>query len=192
VSVRTWLGSLPLTPGPSPTRGEGNEGDERYSIPCGVHTWHPSRARDADDLSALAERLRELSERLARGIGAETDGPAILRLAERIRRGSALPPGVTAGLECSWCDEQLSYEIATVGHLEATTLCAPHLRVAAGHARSFEAMRAETRHTWRTIEGQLDEVIRKYDYRFQREPRGEEQGSPRWAVALVAGEEGMR
>jgi hypothetical protein len=64
--------------------------------------------------------------------------------------------------------------------------------VAAQHHPTFGDLRAETRRTWRTIEGQLDEVIRKYDYRFTREPRGEEQSSPRWAIGLVAGAEGIR
>jgi hypothetical protein len=157
-----------------------------------VHAWHPSRARDADDLNALAERLRALSERLMQGIGAELNGPALLRIAERIRRNSALPLVVTAGLDCPTCAEQLGYEVGVVNHFGAATLCVPHLRVATRHARSFEAIRTETRRTWRAIEAQLDEVIRKYDYRFQREPRGEEQGSPRWAVALVAGANGIR
>jgi hypothetical protein len=183
------VGTLPLSRGSSPTKEEGNE---RTGLPCGCHAWHPARARGADDLSALAKRLVELTKRLTRQISADLNGPTLLRVAERIRRASALPPDLTAGLDCPWCAEQLSYEVELVSRLAATTLCVPHLRVAAEHARSFEAIRTETRRTWRTIEAQLDEVIRKYDYRFQREPRGEEQGSPRWAVALVAGDEGIR
>jgi hypothetical protein len=76
--------------------------------------------------------------------------------------------------------------------LERATLCVPHLRLAAGQGAAFAAIRARTRQTWHDVEKQLDEYIRKHDYRFQREPRGEEQSSPHRAVALVAGAEGMR
>jgi hypothetical protein len=68
----------------------------------------------------------------------------------------------------------------------------PHLRVAAHHGARFGEIRAETRRTWRAVEGQLDEFIRKHDYRFTSEARGEEQSSFRWAVALVAGDDGLR
>jgi hypothetical protein len=175
------------------TRGrEKGPGREEPGLPCAVHAWHRGRARDEDDLSALAERLHALDERLTIEISVDLAGPAVLRVAERIRRGSVLPSEVTAGLDCPTCSAQLSYESSVVARLEATTLCVPHLRVAAYHAPAYDQIRTETRRVWRTIETQLDEVIRKYDYRFQREPKGEEQASPRWAVAVVAGVEGMR
>jgi hypothetical protein len=39
------------------------------------------------------------------------------------------------------------------------------------------------------LEGQLGELIRKHDYRFKDEERGEEMVSWRWAAGIVAGEE---
>jgi len=44
----------------------------------------------------------------------------------------------------------------------------------------------------RDIVADLDEYIRKNDYRFRGEPRGEEQRSPWRAVAMVAGARGLR
>ena len=79
-----------------------------------------------------------------------------------------------------------------VAELGPATLCVPHLRVAAHHGARFGEIRAETRQTWRTVEEQLAEFIRKHDYRFTSEARGVEQSSFRWAVALVAGDEGVR
>ena len=175
-SVATWLSDL------SPLAG----------LPCAVHAWRSGQVRSADNMNALVDCLSDLDDRLTRGMADDLAGPMILRVAERVRRGSALPSTVTLGLDCSTCLRQQRYEASLVARLEPTTLCVPHLRVAAQHHSSFAALRAETRRTWRTIEGQLDEVIRKYDYRFTHEPRGEEQSSPRWAIALVAGAEGIR
>jgi len=33
----------------------------------------------------------------------------------------------------------------------------------------------------------LEEYIRKHDYRFANEPKGEESKSPRWAIEMRAG-----
>jgi hypothetical protein len=200
-AVERWLGSLsPLSP--PPARGEGARaplstggrgvGGEGAALPCAVHAWHQARPRDGSEVATLGDWLRTLAAGLSDAIAVDTAGPTVLRVVERVRRGRTLPPNVVDESSCPWCVMQASYEAGLVHECAATTLCVPHLRAAARHGGSFDRIRTETRQTWRTIEAQLDEVIRKYDYRFQREPKGEEQASPRWAVELVAGVEGIR
>jgi hypothetical protein len=73
---------------------------------------------------------------------------------------------------------------------DAAPLCLPHLRRAIA-ARGVAAI-APVRPTWRQLDQLLGEFIRKEDYRFRREPRGLEQHSPRWTIALIAGAPGIR
>ena len=61
-------------------------------------------------------------------------------------------------------------------------LCRPHLG----------APNQATLTHWRALLQDLDEYIRKKDYRFRDEPRGPEQRSPWRAVAAVAGGPGLR
>jgi hypothetical protein len=69
-------------------------------------------------------------------------------------------------------------------------LCLPHLRRAV-ILRGAEAIEA-VKPTWREIDRLLGEYLRKEDYRFRSEPRGVEQNSPRWIVALMSGAPGPR
>jgi hypothetical protein len=159
-------------------------------IPCAVHGWHPRRATPGVD--AMERQLTQLEERLERIVGADQARSLPARVAARVGRGWTLPPEVSAGLACPICPAQLRQESAVVARLGPATLCVPHLRIAAHHGARFPEIRAETRKTWHVVELQLAEFIRKHDYRFTSEARGVEQGSFRWAVALVAGEEGVR
>ncbi len=69
-------------------------------------------------------------------------------------------------------------------------VCLPHLRLAlaaASSERVFQALRSRALQTQETLIAQLNETIRKHDYRFRHEPAGEEKGSPHRAVSHVAG-----
>ena len=73
-------------------------------------------------------------------------------------------------------------------------LCIPHLRVALASAPNqvaFNALKARSLQTQDLLIAQLNETIRKHDYRFRHEPAGEEKGSPHRAVDHVAGAEGI-
>jgi hypothetical protein len=178
-SVLAWLG----------TDGAA-VGNTDPGILCAVHGWSPRRPMQ--DIDALSHRLTELEERLDRMVDAEQAGFAPLRVATRLGRGWALRPEAAVGLGCPVCPAQQRQEATVVAELGPTTLCVPHLRVAAHHGARFPEIRTETRRTWRIVEEQLAEFIRKHDYRFTSEARGVEQGSFRWGVALVAGDEGVR
>jgi hypothetical protein len=69
-------------------------------------------------------------------------------------------------------------------------LCLPHLRQALSTARdpAVSAALVETQCAiWEKLEGHLSEIIRKLDYRFREEPRGEETGAAARAVAALSG-----
>jgi hypothetical protein len=69
-------------------------------------------------------------------------------------------------------------------------LCLPHFRQALTRVRDeplFEAMLNAQRAIWERLVGHLGETIRKSDYRFREEPRGEESGAWLRAIAAVAG-----
>lgn len=69
-------------------------------------------------------------------------------------------------------------------------LCLPHLRRALGLARNPEAfifLQESTRSRLATLEGEMDEFIRKYDHRFRKEEWGDERDSWQRAVRWIAG-----
>jgi hypothetical protein len=73
-------------------------------------------------------------------------------------------------------------------------LCIPHLRTAlagATDAAAFDSLRDRALSTQEALLADLDETIRKHDYRFRHEPAGSEAGSPARAVAHVAGARGI-
>jgi len=73
-------------------------------------------------------------------------------------------------------------------------LCVPHLRIGFAKATrqdTFDSLKTQSIRTQETLLAQLDESIRKHDYRFRHEPAGVETGSPARAVAHVAGARGI-
>jgi hypothetical protein len=72
-------------------------------------------------------------------------------------------------------------------------LCRLHVHTAQRH--SGPAVELIVKHAVRRIElcvGELEEVIRKEDYRFRHEPRSEaERRAPEWAVTWAAGMDGL-
>jgi hypothetical protein len=69
-------------------------------------------------------------------------------------------------------------------------LCLPHLRQALSMARDPDvaAVLVDTQCAiWEKLEGHLSEIIRKFDYRYREEPRGEETGAAARAVAALSG-----
>ncbi|HEX9115578.1 MAG TPA: DUF6062 family protein, partial [Anaerolineae bacterium] len=66
-------------------------------------------------------------------------------------------------------------------------LCLPHLRdqLARARGRQGATLRAWQLAAYQDLRGQLDELIRKHDYRFQDEPMGEEGGAWLAAVARI-------
>jgi hypothetical protein len=70
-------------------------------------------------------------------------------------------------------------------------LCLPHFRQALTRVRDeavFDALVKAQRAIWERLVGHLSEVLRKSDYRFRDEPRGEESGAWLRAITAVSGE----
>ena len=77
---------------------------------------------------------------------------------------------------------------------ESAGLCVPHLKRALGRAsesHTFERLRDAQLAVWQRLADELDEFIRKQDYRFQSERSGAEGDSWSRAIGLVAGEPGL-
>jgi len=69
-------------------------------------------------------------------------------------------------------------------------MCLKHFRQALSEARSpavFEALVDVQRTKWQQLVEQLSEIVRKEDYRFRDEPRGEEVGASLRAIAALCG-----
>lgn len=73
-------------------------------------------------------------------------------------------------------------------------LCVTHLNAALGQApgeTALAALSARITESHREIRAQLQEIIRKHDYRYRNELLGEERGSVERAVRQVAGQPGI-
>ena len=147
---------------------------------CNVHGWAPRgvgwSALHRRQVTALATRAKEL---------ASAAGDLWLRQAMRgLGLGSTRSEPIPSPLRCVVCAHQAAVETALCETI-ARPLCVPHLRRAVWihGAGAIEAIKP----TWRQLDQLLGEYLRKEDYRFRSEPRGIEQKSPRWIVALFAG-----
>jgi hypothetical protein len=158
---------------------------------CAPHAWRATqrigadgvRARLAPMLDHLAERVEAARDDFARAMSLRF-GPFEIATPAAGRVRLELARRVAPGHGCSVCAAQVAAEDNA---LPSGPLC----RV---HALTWPAAVpfCEEVSVWRGIVADLDEYIRKNDYRFRGEPRGEEQRSPWRAVAMVAGARGLR
>jgi hypothetical protein len=154
---------------------------------CNVHAWQPAGADCPSLYARPIERLRvETRAAVARGTGVAQ----VLRRVGRRWRGVTAPVRLAPpSVPCVACRAQAAVER---GRLEQPVgpLCVPHLRLALG--RHGLAALESTRPAWAELDALAGEYIRKEDYRFRQEPRGREQQTPPWLVALIAGAAGLR
>ncbi len=152
---------------------------------CNVHAWMPP-GQDClklytRQITTMAQRAREL---------AEAGGKAWLpRAVRELRQRHSRADDMSFPLSCIACRRQAAIE-RSLCTLIVRPLCLPHLRRAV-RQNGPEAM-AAVRSSWRDLDHLLGEYLRKEDYRFRGEPRGIEQKSPRWIVALISGAPGIR
>jgi hypothetical protein len=133
----------------------------------------------------LEARLRRAVRRPGRDdtpLPAEAPCPACVYLREQDEvYGSALMQHIGDG--------------TLVGALRGSAgLCLPHLRSTLARTpdtQSFDRLRDAQLEVWRRLAEELDEFIRKQDYRFQSEPSGSEGDSWSRAIGLVSGEPGL-
>jgi len=186
---------------------------------CNEHAWRFAGLSGGASLG-IALIYRSLINRIAGALErARYTAPASLPW-QRVREGldREQPSGAARALiqslepqagcpACSHRDEMetttLTAVVAGLGQdrglqealRAAGGLCLPHLRRAfqlARTAAAFETLQAMMRDQMATLLSELDEFIRKNDYRFQHEGFGPEGNSWRRAVAWLVGAEGTR
>lgn len=153
---------------------------------CNTHAWQlvdqiaPARAIVVARLQAALQRL------------GESDSGGSGRFGQR--KTSAVLSGQG---ECPFC---LTMTQAAEALLESPSasqaaLCLPHLCAALGSTRRRERVQALANTAidrFNALEGELSELIRKSDYRFRDEPRGQEATSWRRTGQLLAGAPAVR
>ena len=121
------------------------------------------------------------------------------------RSGRRLAQDLTPARACPACDQahtteghalqacaagltQPAFRAAFVAH--PLGLCLPHFRAVLPLLRDAAIMREDVQaqaDRYAATRAQLAEVIRKYDYRFVQEPKGDEFGAVSRSIGLVAG-----
>jgi hypothetical protein len=164
---------------------------------CAPHAWQALEAVGLDHVRArLAPALELLLERIDRSRGQLARasplmlGPFALATPAARRSRGELALRLVPGSGCVICQAQLVAEEEALLSGSGGPLCRPHLLAAVRLGVSPPL--AQTEDHWRAVVADLDEYVRKADYRFRDEPRGAEQSSPWRAVAMVAAADGVR
>ncbi len=186
---------------------------------CNVHAWQLSQQRGAvTDLAILGRTaLKSSLEVLQRYDPGNPEGAssgAMAQLRAIWKAGAASPgiAGVAQALEpaapCSICQIRDESEVKSLetlfkylddpeivhGFEQAGGLCWPHIRLAlrqsAGKAQ-IQRLLTMQRVAGERLLAELDEFIRKQDYRFQDEAMGPEADAWRRAIAQFAGLQGV-
>ncbi|HEV8633003.1 MAG TPA: hypothetical protein VG370_02000 [Chloroflexota bacterium] len=167
------------------------DADDAAGELCPPHAWlgldlcGPAvvRRRLGPSVEHLCERIASAADDLRRAESIGIGRLAVATPSARRARGD-LALRLSPGQGCAVCQAQLAAEEAgPVGH--GDVLCRPHLL-------ALDATSAATMGHWRSIVADLDEYIRKNDYRFRDEPRGPEQRSPWRAASAAAAGPGLR
>lgn len=165
---------------------------------CNTHAYR--WLREAHNVLGTAIIYRDVIKSALRELEAASATDGLLRRALR-RKGSS-------GAGCPACHAQSAaedrYVSALLAVLEAddaaarsfeasTGLCRRHTLAAARRGGpAADLVVGRTRRSIEALLGNLDEVIRKEDYRFRQEPRSDvERAAPAVAIAWSAGEEGL-
>lgn len=180
---------------------------------CNRHAWQLAQGQGRRDprlwqlaLAGAAEALEELASleepRQQGGFFARLRGsrPAVGPMLAEDLRPRALCPACRAQAETErrWGAALLAglrQVDFTAAFARSRGVCLPHL-LAALHLGPDDLARevlVSTQVTaWQALRGELDEFIRKHDYRFATEPMGAERDSPWRAIAQVAGARWLR
>ena len=172
---------------------------ESYGF-CAIHSEMVRVARSA---SGAAIIQRDLLQTLVRRLGEDQGVPSSwledLFRSPRATKTTLLTPDSTCAVCIIAEERERDYADVLLPHLDdaemlaafrqSSGLCLPHLRIALGRALPAQAerLKAEQLVIWQRLIGELDEFIRKLDYRFSHEPMGLEGDAWIRALALVAG-----
>jgi hypothetical protein len=168
--------------------------------PCYRHAWRIARRRG----SVLGTSIiyRDVVNTLTKTLESQPDAPA-----RRFSRGLPdLARQLSATRDCPACGleddsnhryaktllKHLSAEEIGAAYVAAGGLCLPHFQVVLSHAGQGQTktLAVWQATAWRQLRDELDELIRKHDYRFRTEIVTEEEADS-WerAVAMIVGDE---
>jgi hypothetical protein len=168
--------------------------------PCYRHAWRIARRRGS--VLGVSIIYRDVVNTLVKALETQADAPARLFSRGQPDLSRLLSPKE----DCPACVleadatrrhaktllKHLSSEEIEAGYIAAGGLCLPHFQAALSHASAGQAktLAAWQATAWRELRGDLDELIRKHDYRFKGETVTEEEADS-WerAVAMLVGDE---
>jgi hypothetical protein len=164
---------------------------------CRQHAWQMTRMRAS--VLGTAIIYRDVLNDLIVALEAQPEAPGGFSWGRRVAK--VLPEPQMPCPACTIADEEAARvgdvlrshlsdsEIAAV-YARAGGLCLPHLRLLLARSTAQQAVTLRTWHlaVCRELRGQLDELIRKHDYRFQGESIGSEADASRRAIACIVGE----
>lgn len=178
---------------------------------CNPHAWQMVESGGA---SGIAIVYRGILNDVRRALAADT-GRAEPSGLSRLWRGLGGPsdgddtwPALRPTQSCPACrarDERAALLVDVLldhvgddemaqAYRASAGLCLPHLRLALGRARDTTPrarLAALQVAVWQRLDDELAELIRKFDYRFAREPMGEEGDTWIRAVEAIAGRRGL-
>lgn len=168
--------------------------------PCHRHAYRIARRRGS--VLGVSIIYRDVVNTLVKVMEGQADAPSRL-----FGRGQTdLARQLSPSAECPACvleDEStqrhsktllkhLSAPEVEAAYIAAGGLCLPHFQAVLSHASPGQAktLAAWQAAAWRQLRDELDELIRKHDYRFRSETVTEEEADS-WerAVAMIVGDE---
>jgi hypothetical protein len=184
---------------------------------CNAHAW---RLAERGHVAALAQASTASVKGLAQALATPARSAASRPNGTLFDLGALFDRGGTAGArlavaldvadDCVWCLDRAALEAAAIDRLLASVrpgqavlealaasggLCRMHFAwaMARGQGSAAAALLARLQvERWSALLADLEEYLRKQDYRFRHEPRGEEQSSPWRATEQVAGAREIR
>jgi hypothetical protein len=185
---------------------------------CPLHTWQLAQLGIPFQLGVvyrdvLSEMLTSLDrgENGAGGENARRKRPALSQWWRKWRRKMVVTNGEAAYADCPFCHIRAKVEGRLITILlellrsqemqallsHSTGLCLPHFaqaRALAGESDPaiLRALVQCQQSCLQGVLGEVEELVRKHDYRFEGEPRGNEMTSWRRAAELCAGNPGVR
>lgn len=184
---------------------------------CPLHTWQLAQRNNTFQLAVVyREVLTDVVAELGRGAGEQrlTRAPGWLASIRRKLRGASLSPSpdeaALLSTPCPFCRARANSEQRLVQMLvqllageeaqtlppQATGLCRLHFLFACEYARervprALQPLIDRQRASLQQTLDEVQELLRKHDYRFSEEARGEEMTSWRRAAQLCAGNRGV-
>ena len=181
---------------------------------CNTHAWQLVQAGGTSGIAILyREAVQDMLEAIDKANFDPAQGGGLRWLQQALGNGKAsdataeLVQQLTPQVDCPACQlrndragmmidvllEHLLEDELSGAFESSSGLCLPHFRTALRRvqdATSFQRLAETQLSILRHVKSELDELIRKYDYRFAQEPVGQEADAWMRAVALIASEEG--